>query len=405
MSSEERESAEAMEDEGVILSDVGGEDDGDLDDLTQSDLSEAVVTATDWTTETIVAQLRRGTIQLNPRFQRRDAWTVTRKSRFIESLFLGLPVPQLVLAENRNRRGTYIVLDGKQRLLTLAQFTGQGGFDPFKLRGLDIRDDLNRKSLAQLEALPERVDDLNAFYNQTVRTVVVRNWPDDDFLYLVFLRLNTGNLPLSPQELRQALLPGPFVDFADEASAASSSLRRALRLSAPDFRMRDVELLVRYYAFTHFLESYAGNLKDFLDSTCKRLNASWIDEEDDIRRAAQTADRSIELALDIFGEGAFRRWNGQHFERPFNRAVFDVMTYYFSKDDVIEAALPAPERVVTAFKHLCERDDDFVRSISATTKSMEATGIRYEHWGRALNGALSLDGPVPSLVDGRITRA
>src|SRR5947209_7589571 len=86
----------------------------------------AVVNGTDWTTETIVSQLRRGNIQLNPRFQRRDAWKLDRKSRFIESLIVGLPIPQIVLAESKQERGKFIVLDGKQRLLAILQFWGLG---------------------------------------------------------------------------------------------------------------------------------------------------------------------------------------------------------------------------------------------------------------------------------------
>jgi Protein of unknown function DUF262 len=81
----------------------------------------AVVTGTDWTTETVVSQLKRGNIQLDPRFQRRDAWKRDRKSRFIESLIVGLPIPQIVLAESKRERGRFIVLDGKQRLLSILQ--------------------------------------------------------------------------------------------------------------------------------------------------------------------------------------------------------------------------------------------------------------------------------------------
>jgi hypothetical protein len=86
----------------------------------------AVVSGTDWTTETIVSQLERKNIQLNPRFQRRDAWKRDRKSRFIESLIVGLPIPQIVLAESKHERGKFIVLDGKQRLLSILQFWGLG---------------------------------------------------------------------------------------------------------------------------------------------------------------------------------------------------------------------------------------------------------------------------------------
>lgn len=87
-------------------------------------IREIVVSGSDWTTATILDQLLRNNIQLTPRFQRRDAWDITLKSRFIESLILGFPVPQIVLATSQEQ-GKFIVLDGKQRLLTILQFYGK----------------------------------------------------------------------------------------------------------------------------------------------------------------------------------------------------------------------------------------------------------------------------------------
>jgi uncharacterized protein with ParB-like and HNH nuclease domain len=101
------------------------ENDEDIGLLQQSSISSAVLSGNDWTVETIVSQINKGNIQLNPKFQRRDAWDKSRKSKYIESLILGLPVPQIVLAESKDRRGSYIVLDGKQRLLSIRQFTAQ----------------------------------------------------------------------------------------------------------------------------------------------------------------------------------------------------------------------------------------------------------------------------------------
>lgn len=86
------------------------------------EISKIIVSGSDWTTATIIDQIERGNIQLNPKFQRRDAWNITRKSRFIESLLLGFPIPQIVLATNPNNKGKFIVIDGKQRLLSLLQF-------------------------------------------------------------------------------------------------------------------------------------------------------------------------------------------------------------------------------------------------------------------------------------------
>ncbi len=70
---------------------------------------QAVLFTTDWTVETVLAQLERKNIDLNPRFQRRDAWSIAAKSKYVESIVLGLPIPQIVLAEKKGERGKYIV--------------------------------------------------------------------------------------------------------------------------------------------------------------------------------------------------------------------------------------------------------------------------------------------------------
>src|SRR5712691_6586714 len=97
--------------------------------------------------------------------------------------------------------------------------------------------------------------------NQSIRTVVIRGWTNDETLYTIFHRLNTGSVPLSTQELRQALHPGSFLSFAAKFSEQSQPLKTLLGLKKPDFRMRDVELVVRFYAFSLRLSEYKGNLK------------------------------------------------------------------------------------------------------------------------------------------------
>jgi hypothetical protein len=382
-----------------------GED--DLGPINATSAAQAVVTSSDWTTETILSQLRRKNIDLNPRFQRRDAWSPERKSRFIESLILGLPVPQLVLAEAKGQRGTYIVIDGKQRLLALVQFAtkDQDGsdFKTLKLGHLKNREDLNGQTLWDLENNPAFASDLTAFENQTIRTVVVKNWPNENFLYTVFLRLNTGSLPLSPQELRRALHPGKFVDFVDDFSYESARLRKALGLKKPDFRMRDVELCVRYYAFRHFMAEYKGNLKKFLDDTCMKLNEAWANQEDQIREEAQKLEKSLVLAAKVFGaKNAFRRYTGSKYEGRFNRAVFDVMVYYFSSKSVAEKVLANKELVKRAFEDLCSGNEEFARSIETTTKSISATHTRISLWCEELKRVTKAKLRVPRLIDNRI---
>ena len=381
----------------------------DPSELNEEDLSvartNAVVTATDWTTETILGQLKRGNIELTPRFQRREAWTDGRKSAFIESLFLGLPVPQIVLAERNDKKGSYIVIDGKQRLLSIRRFgveDRQEEFEPLTLVNLNIRLDLNRRTWIDLKNDPTSIEDINSYENQTIRTVVVRNWPDESFLYLVFLRLNTGSVPLSTQELRQALHPGPFTNFVDDYSSESTSLQNALSLKAPDFRMRDVEILIRFYAFSEFIHSYKGNLKSFLDDTSQHFNEAWSTQQERITSLAKQCDDAIDRTIDIFGDHAFRRWVSDRYEPRFNRAVFDIMAYYFSDRTTAELAVGEASSVENAYKHLCDNNEEFNNSLQSTTKSIGATFTRLRVWGNALKEVLNSDINIPKPAPGTI---
>lgn len=379
--------------------------------VSSTDVTRAVVTDTDWTTETILSQLRRGNIQLNPKFQRRDAWDKARKSKFIESLILGLPIPQIVLAEDKKQRGKFIVLDGKQRLLALRQFAAgssfavsneEQGFKGFGLTSLGVRDDLRLKTLEKMENDSELVDDLNAFLNETIRTVVVRRWPNEEFLNLVFLRLNTGSVRLSPQELRQALHPGPFTNYLDDAASASEWLRNALRIKKPDFRMRDVEIMLRYFAFRYHLNDYTGNLKSFLDGTVNTLNDAWAEKEEEIKEVGRSCEEAIQTTFEIFGNNSFYRWSEGDYEGRFNRAVFDIMTYYFSDETVAAAAMANRDEVESAFRTLCESDSKFVESIQTTTKTPVATHRRLSIWGQYLESAIGIPVSAPGFENNRI---
>lgn len=377
-------------DDDVLPSDQQ-EDIGDLD-VQGNWYHGPVLWSTDWTTQTVIAQLDRGNINLSPRFQRRNAWSAGRKSSFIESLILGLPIPQIILAEDKNNKGSFIIIDGKQRLLSLRQFVSKSTdieFNQLALEGLKDRTDLNDKTYEDLEGDPSFRTDLNTFENQTIRTVVIRGWTDERYLYSVFLRINTGSVQLSPQELRQALHPGPFTDFIDDFSVASKLLKNALRLKEPDFRMRDVELVLRYFAYRRFASQYKGNLKLFLDTALKKLNSAWKNNHRAIEQDAKTFEAALATTRQIFGENAeFRKWNGSTFEGQINRAVFDIMAYYFSDPKIAKSATNHAQKIVAAFKTLCETDAEFLSSVESTTKSIEANSIRFGAWAETLSDIL-----------------
>lgn len=364
------------------------------DVVSQQGGSRAVVSGADWTTETIVGQLRKNNIQLNPKFQRRDAWKRDRKGRFIESLIMGLPIPQIVLAESATDPGKFIVLDGKQRLLSIAQFWGEfeGENNGFSLTGLTLRKDLKKKTFADLESDPDLEADLNSLSNQTIRTIVIRNWPNSDFLHTVFLRLNTGSVNLSPQELRQALQPGDFSDFIDNAAAESTAMRDLLGVDQPDPRMRDVEILARFLAFRFFSSKYPGRMKKFLDDTFEQLNKSWRINHRKVREACDDFEAGVTDLMRIFEDDLARKPGSAQF----NRAIFDALIYYQSQEKVRKATRTKKARMVAAYKKLFADDSEFSKAIESDTAGAPNTSARLRIWGKEMSkiSGIALDIPV-----------
>lgn len=378
---------------------IWSEDENDLvQDVSLFD--QAVIWWTDWTAETIDTQLKRENIDLFPKFQRRDAWSNRDKSKFIESLILWLPIPQIILAEKKKSKWKYIVIDWKQRLLTIRKFFSDSfnDFKPLKLSWLEILKELNWLSYDKISSNPKFSGYMNQLENQAIRTVVIKNWPDESFLYTVFLRLNTWSKQLSPQELRQALHPGSFIDFADDFSVNSEQIMEMLNLKSPDIRMRDVELVVRYFSFKYYLSFYDWNLKKFFDDTVQKLNDSWQEKETQIVKDAEKLNLAIQFTIDLYwgNKNAFSKWNWSEFQWNFNRAIFDIMVFYFSQDNVIEEAINKKDAIINLFKKLCEEDIDFLTSFEHTTKSIENTFKRLNTWWVNLAEILDIKIDVPS---------
>lgn len=363
-------------------------------------LQSAVLWGTDWTAETIVNQIRKGRIELNPKFQRREAWDDKRKSGFIESLICGFPIPQIILAEGKTKNDPYIVIDGKQRLLSLRRFFSNDedvDFKPLKLKGLTVLSKLNNKTYLEINNNPQIGGLVSQVENQPIRTIIIRNWPNEEFLYTVFLRLNTGSLPLSTQELRQALHPGDFLDFCDDYSTQNERIHKILNISKADYRMRDIELIVRFFSFRYFINEYQGNLKSFLDDSVKKLNQQWQDRSNEFIRAANELDYSIDLANDIFGENSFKKYKNGTFDSRFNRAIFDIMVFYFQNEGTRNLVSQKKQEVLEGFKSLSEEDPLFVSSFETSTKNIYQTSYRFKKWGEKLEEILGIDINLPNI--------
>ena len=221
-----------------------------------------------------------------PPFQRRFVWSQVQASKLIESFLLGLPVPSVFFYTERQLE-TFLVVDGQQRLRSIFYyFEGYfgdevGGKRPiFRLRGLNEKSRWHEKSFQDLMQTDQ--PSANRLQNAVLRSFVVRQLDpkDDTSVFHIFERLNTGGTLLTPQEIRNCICGGPFNELLHELNE-DERWRRIFGKRSLDRRMRDTELILRFFALLKNRKHYKKPMKDFLTSfmrTNRDLEASDLEE-------------------------------------------------------------------------------------------------------------------------------
>ncbi|MCL6281643.1 DUF262 domain-containing protein [Streptomyces albidoflavus] len=261
----------------------------------QIDEYEIIASPNDFNTLTINSFIEEGAIKIPP-FQRNYVWDRKRASKLIESLIIGLPVPQVFLyEENRNN---FLVIDGQQRLLTVfffakgrfprrekraalrSLFNTEGGisedvlendeyFEKFKLTLPTIAGGTpNKFSGLTYKTLGDHRRQLDL---RTIRNIIVKQVApvaDDSSMFEMFNRLNTGGVNLNPQEIRASLYHSPFFDELFELNKAPK-WRELLDAVDPDSRMKDMEIILRSLALRGGTGGYAGSMTAFVNRYCK----------------------------------------------------------------------------------------------------------------------------------------
>jgi hypothetical protein len=364
-----------------LVEDLNEDFEGELGD----NLGQISISSRDWTVETIVSQIKAKNIDLNPSFQRRNAWNDTKRSRLIESLVWGIPVPQIVLAESRDRPRSFIVIDGKQRLLTIAGF-----FDPSinywkkpVLGDLQQFEELNGLTAKMLEEVPAHEEMYRNLMNADIRCTIISKYDSDDLLYEIFLRMNTASTQLSTQELRQVLCRGWAADWLITTTAQHQPIHDVLGIEDSDLRLVDVEILLRCICTDLFLDTYNGNMKHFLDGSMRVLNEEWTEKKIEIVYAR--INKGIARLIKVLGvKNIGRKVSKGKFESRFNRALFEVQQYYFSRLPLQPTAAQKSE-FVKKFIIWFEANQEFRESIESTTKSIERTRTRFRAFGKFVN--------------------
>lgn len=385
-------------DDDFETADAQEETDGSA--VSVEDFDGLVLAPSDWTVGTIYQQIGKQ-IDLDPAFQRRNVWSTSAKSKFIESIFLGVPVPQILLSSKKNTRNSFLVLDGKQRLTTIKEFM-DGKFSNgrrFNLRSISVlKDTIGGKNWDNISKEEEWKD---RFENATLRTAVLKGWENESVLYEIFYRLNSGSVKLSPMELRMSLHPGDFLKFIIGWTERIGPLHHLIKKQQPDPRMGDVELSIRHLAFSDRGFIYNGNLKEFLDRCCIDYNDKFKDDEfrNDVDVRLDGMNEAIQAGMDIFGDNHFcRKWAKGSYERQFNRAIFDVLVGSLINSDFRIWALNNTVAVTDAYINLCSNNNEFIRSIESTTKTNDNTRTRYTLWYETVRQISGINIDIPEIA-------
>lgn len=201
-----------------------------------------------------------------PDYQREHTWDQKRKSKFIESVLIGLPIPFLFLAEINDDEGRLEIVDGSQRIRTLTEFT-TGKLVLSDLEKLTL---LNGVAFEQLPLSRQR-----KFNRATIRIIALSDDADEETRRDLFERINTGSDPLTHMEQRRGSMRGPFVSFIEEC-ASDALFCKLAPLSAPYIKRRErEEYVLRFFAYFERYKHFEKGVKEFLDSYVKDKNSNF----------------------------------------------------------------------------------------------------------------------------------
>ena len=229
------------------------------------------VAPSDPSLELLTNKIKRGDI-IVPFYQRKFVWKIEQSSKLIESFLMGLPVPQVFLYVNDEDQ--LEVIDGQQRLMSVKYFfegffgeeDGRGRRQVFKLKGLSERSEYNGKGF---EDLPPR--EQRRLKNSTLRAINIKQLTPDannDSVFHIFERLNTGGTLLKAQEIRNAVFRGPIVSALWDLNN-NADWRKAIGMSKMDKNQRDVELVLRLFSLFEQSNSYEKPMLRFLNQSMK----------------------------------------------------------------------------------------------------------------------------------------
>lgn len=358
--------------------------------VTQYDIS---VIPNDFNITTIFNLIDSGAVEM-PVFQRNYIWDKKRASRFIESLILGLPVPQIFLYQKE--RNKFLVIDGQQRLLSIYYYIKQrfplvekraelrkvfdlnnGIPDSILFNDMYFQDfklQLSKSENGEKNPLDGlRYNTLGLYKSNfefmTIRCMAIRqNEPkeDDSSVFEIFSRLNTGGVNLSNQEIRACLYYSDFFRMLNILN--QNSVWRNFYGKPEDGKFRDVEIILRSFALLCDGENYSGSMNGFINRFAKKaMNYSTSEIEYFENLFTSFLESCSEISRETFATKK-GELNGALFDSVF---VATVDRYY--KEKSLVGGKIQPDKI-----NALKKDVEFEEAITHSTSHTKMVKKRLE---------------------------
>jgi len=343
----------------MASSDVEIEDESETNDeeIAQNISYSITSYGVDYPVDGLVQRIQSGDIVV-PNFQRKFVWKASQASRFVESLLLGLPVPGIFLSRESSSR-KLLVIDGQQRLITLKQFYENKHADgsDFVLKG--VQDSFNNRTFSKLN------DDDRRRLNDSIihATIIQQDSPseDDSSIYHIFERLNTGGTLLHPQEIRSSVNQGPLATLLEQLNENKNWRSIFGPLNS---RMRDRELILRFFALYYDGDNYKAPMNEFLNRFMSKNKNILMDTSRDFENLFSS---TIEFIHSTIGASAFKPRSNK-----LNAAVFDSVMVATAKR-LQKGEPPSSTEFLEAYTNLLENSEFSIATKNATAGTNSVT--------------------------------
>ena len=320
------------------------------------------------TIDLIVARIKENEIDLEPDFQREQMWDNVRKSRLVESLLLRIPIPAFYVAADAE--DCWKVVDGIQRMSSIHGYMR----NEFQLRKLEYLSVFEGKRYDDLpRAMQRRIRETELVVN------VISPSTPIGVMFNIFLRINTGGVPLNAQEIRNALTPSDVREYL-KLLAQSDEFLDATERSIRSNRMADRECILRFLAF--HMESWKNytnsttDLNTYLTNAMRKISDLNAEERD---QCAAAFKKAMDAAFRIFGRGTFRRRSDDQARSPVNKALLETWGVALANcsPEEIDILVSKRHAVQKQSALIMNEDGDFINAISYSTGNQKRVEKRF----------------------------